>query len=222
MSIRFSVRSSSAFIAGAVVALVLGTGTAYATNGGVFRLGKPNSATATTTLTNTHGTALSLSSAAGQPPLRVNRSTKVPSLNADQLDGVDSVKFARVTTVGSIAGGGFVDDGGTPQTDDDAVVAVAVCPPGSQVVGGGGADFTNDGTLFYSEPDTSSDGDAWVVVSSTADVTAANAANVEAYARCWNPRADVGSNLRTTQSQHSVSPAGRRAIEKAAAKDDQR
>ena len=98
-----SIRSSSAFIAGAIVALVLGTGTAYAANGGIFRLGRSNSATATTTLTNTQGTALKLSSKAGQPSLRVNRSTKVPSLNSDLLDGVDSGSFARVTTVGSIA-----------------------------------------------------------------------------------------------------------------------
>ena len=214
-----SIRASSAFVAGAIVALVLGTGTAYAANGGIFRLGRSNSATATTTLTNTHGTALKLSSKAGQPSLRVNRSTKVPSLNSDLLDGVDSGRFARVTTVGSTFGTGFVDDNETPDPADDAVIAVAVCPAGSQVVGGGGSDFTDDGTLYYSAPDA---GDAWLVVSSTAGLNATNAANVEAYARCWNPRADVGSNLRTTQSQHSVSPAGRRAIEKAAAKDDRR
>ena len=214
-----SIRASSAFVAGAIVALVLGTGTAYAANGGIFRLGRSNSATATTTLTNTHGTALKLSSKAGQPSLRVNRSTKVPSLNSDLLDGVDSGRFARVTTVGSTFGTGFVDDNETPDPADDAVIAFAVCPPSSQVVGGGGSDFTDDGTLYYSAPDA---GDAWLVVSSTAGLNATNAANVEAYARCWNPRADVGSNLRTTQSQHSVSPAGRRAIEKAAAKDDRR
>ena len=212
-----SIRASSAFVAGAIVALVLGTGTAYAANGGIFRLGRSNSATATTTLTNTHGTALKLSSKAGQPSLRVNRSTKVPSLNSDLLDGVDSGTFARVTTVGSTFGTGFVDDNETSDPADDAVIAVAVCPAGSQVVGGGGSDFTDDGTLYYSAPDA---GDAWLVVSSTANLTATNAANVEAYARCWNPRTDVGSNLRTTQSQHSLSPTGRRAIEKAAAKDE--
>lgn len=225
MSTRFSVRPSSAFIAGAVVALVLGTGTAYAANGGIFRLGKSNSATATTTLTNTRGTALQLNSKAGRPSLRVNRSTKVPSLNADLLDGIDSGSFARVTKVGSISDTGFVDDGGTPaDTSDDAVVAVAVCPTGSQVVGGGGADFTDDGIMFYSEPDGD---DAWVVVSSTAGLTDANAANVEAYARCWNPRANVASDTGATegqaqtqaQTQHSLSSAARRAISKAAAKN---
>jgi hypothetical protein len=211
-----SIRASSAFVAGAVAALVLGTGTAYAANGGIFRLGRSNSATATTTLTNSHGTALKLSSRAGQPSLRVNRTAKVPSLNSDLLDGVDSGKLARVTTVGSVSGTGFVDDNETPDPADDAVIAFAVCPPGSQVVGGGGGDFTDDGTLYYSAPDA---GDAWLVVSTTAGLDATNAANVEAYARCWNPRADVASNLRTSQPQHPVSPTGRRAIDRAAAKN---
>ena len=103
-------------------------------------------------MTNTQGTALKLSSKAGQPSLRVNRSTKVPSLNSDLLDGVDSGSFARVTTVGSIAGTGFVDDGGTPDPADDAVIAVAVCPAGSQVVGGGGSDFTDDGVCTTAPP----------------------------------------------------------------------
>jgi hypothetical protein len=93
-----------------------------------------------------------------------------------------------------------------------------VCPKDSQVVGGGGGDFTDDGTLFYSAPDG---GDAWLVVSSTATLTDANAANVEAYARCWNQHADVASNMLKAQAtaQHTVSPVGRRAIEKAAAKN---
>jgi hypothetical protein len=211
-----SVRSSSAFIAGAVVVLVLGTGTAFAANGGVFRLGRANSATRTTTLTDNHGTALKLNSKVGQPSLRVNRSAKVPLLNSDLLDGTDSSSFARVTKVGSVAGAGFVDDGGTPDPSDDAVIAVAVCPTGSQVVGGGGSDFTDDGVMYYSAPDGD---DAWLVVSDTADVSDANAANVSAYARCWNPRADVASNLGRTQAHHTLSAAGRRAVAKAAVKN---
>ena len=211
-----SIRATSAFVAGAIVALVLGTGTAYAANGGVFRLGRSNSATAATKLTNNHGTALTLNSKAGEPSLRVNRTAKVPFLNSDLLDGVDSGSFARVTTVGSVFGTGFVDDGGTADPSDDAVIAVAVCPAGSQVVGGGGGDFTDDGDLYYSAPD---EGDAWLVVSSTAGLNDTNAANVEAYARCWNPRADVPSNMRATQAKHALSPAGRQAIKRAAAKN---
>jgi len=211
-----SIRSSSAFIAGAVVALVLGTGTAYAANGGTFRLGRSNSATVPTTLTNPYGTALQLNSKAGQPSLRVNRTTKVPNLNSDLVDGVDSSGFARVTTLGSFYGTGFVDDNNTPDPADDAAVAVAVCPAGSQVMGGGGGDFTDDGVLTYSAPDGS---DAWVVVSSTAGLTPANAGKVEAYARCWNPHSNVTGNMRLSPAKHSLSAAGRRAVEKAAAKN---
>jgi hypothetical protein len=73
-----------------------GTGTAYAANGGTFRLGKSNSATATTKLTNTKGTALKVISKAGTPPISVgSNSTKVPYFNADKLDGISSAGFVR-------------------------------------------------------------------------------------------------------------------------------
>ena len=71
-----------------------GTGTAYAANGGTFRLGQSNSATATTKLTNTKGTALKVISKAGTPPINVgSNSTKVSYFNADKLDGKDSTAF---------------------------------------------------------------------------------------------------------------------------------
>jgi len=76
-----------------------GTGTAYAANGGTFRLGQSNSATATTKLTNTKGTALKVISKAGTPPISVgSNSTKVPYLNADKLDGKDSSQFQTKIT----------------------------------------------------------------------------------------------------------------------------
>jgi hypothetical protein len=80
------------FVLGVLVAG--GTGTAYAANGGTFRLGQSNSATATTKLTNTKGTALKVVSKAGTPPISVgSNSTKVPYFNADKLDGKDSTQF---------------------------------------------------------------------------------------------------------------------------------
>ena len=80
------------FVLGVLVAG--GTGTAYAANGGTFRLGQSNSATATTKLTNTKGTALKIVSKAGTPPISVgSNSTKVPYFNADKLDGKDSTQF---------------------------------------------------------------------------------------------------------------------------------
>ncbi|MCX6418580.1 MAG: hypothetical protein NTU50_03930 [Actinobacteria bacterium] len=76
-----------------------GTGTAYAANGGTFRLGQSNSATATTKLTNTKGTALKVISKAGTPPINVGtNSTKVPYFNADKLDGKDSSQFQTKIT----------------------------------------------------------------------------------------------------------------------------
>ena len=85
------------FLLGVLVAG--GTGTAYAANGGTFRLGKSNSATTTTKLTNTKGTALKIISKAGTPPISVgSNSTKVPYLNADKLDGKDSSQFQTKIT----------------------------------------------------------------------------------------------------------------------------
>jgi hypothetical protein len=86
----------------AYVALLMATGgTAVAATGGNFILGKSNSASTVSTLTNSEGTALSLRSPAGQPPLRVNRAVRVPSLNADLLDGRDSTGFLRLGTTNS-------------------------------------------------------------------------------------------------------------------------
>ena len=68
-------------------------GVTYAATGGTFLLGNANSATTVTKLTNSKGTALSLVSKKGTPPLTVSNSTKVARLNADLLDG---------TSVGSL------------------------------------------------------------------------------------------------------------------------
>ena len=209
-------RSTTTFAMGAIVALVLGTGTAYAATGGKLIIGRANSASTTTTLSNAYGTALTLNSKVGHAPFKVNRTTKVSYLNSDLLDGLDSTHFARVTTVGSMYGTGFVDTNQTAETTDDAVIALAVCPAGSQVVGGGGSDFTEDGVLFYSAPDGA---DAWLVVSSTAGIDDTNAENVEAYARCWNPRGNVASNMRVAPAKHEISDRGLRAIQKAAARN---
>jgi hypothetical protein len=83
-------------------------GTTYAATGGNFLLGKPNSASSTTSLTapvagkglqvtNTStgagATGLGLSVASGHTPFTVNSGTKVTNLNADKLDGLDSTSF---------------------------------------------------------------------------------------------------------------------------------
>lgn len=88
--------------------IVLG-GVGYAATGDNLILGKSNSAGSTTSLsapvsgkkalqvtnanTGTGSTALGLNVASGHPPFTVNSGTKVSSLNADKLDGLDSTSF---------------------------------------------------------------------------------------------------------------------------------
>ena len=69
------------------------SGTAYAATGGDFILGKANTATVVTSLTNNKGTALSLSASSAAPPLKVSNRVQVPSLNASELDGDTSSAF---------------------------------------------------------------------------------------------------------------------------------
>lgn len=181
---------------GAVMALVIGSGTAFAATGGTFILGKSNAATATTKLTNTRGTALALASKAGTPSLKINSSTKVTNLNADRLDNLDSSAFAlaggQTNTVSAHGLALDLDQNGTA----DTIVAVAGCPTGSRLTGGGGDDYTN-GSLYVNSP---LDKSSWAVFS-TADVTTQNPADVTAYAVCYNPRGAVpGGNFRVAGS----------------------
>jgi hypothetical protein len=98
----------------AVVALFVALGgVGSAANGDKLTLGQSNSATSQTSLsapvpggkafqvtnsdsTNGASTALGLKVAAGHPPFTVNSSTKVTSLNADSLDGLDSTGFWKL------------------------------------------------------------------------------------------------------------------------------
>jgi len=94
---KISLSKASPVLWFALGALVVGgTGTAYAANGGTFRIGQSNTATATTKLTNTKGTALKIISKASSPPISVgSNSTKVPYFNADKLDGLSSAALQR-------------------------------------------------------------------------------------------------------------------------------
>ena len=97
--------SHSTVVAYLALFVALG-GTAFAATGGNFILGKSISASSTTGLsagvgggpafkvTNTGaGTAANFTAPSGQPPLKVSNAVKVPSLNADLLDGKDSTTF---------------------------------------------------------------------------------------------------------------------------------
>lgn len=95
------------------------TGTAAAATGGTFLLGRGNSATTQTSLSNSGGGAvLSLSGRPGQVPLAVGAGAgKATNLNADKLDGLDSSQLVRqgvavdATTLGGTPATGFAQAG---------------------------------------------------------------------------------------------------------------
>lgn len=188
---------------GAVMALVVGSGTAYAATGGKFILGKSNAAGTTTTLTNKKGTALALNSRAGTPSLKVSNSTRIPSLNADLVDGLDGSRLALVAgqanTVSEV--GTAIDTSDPADGIPDVIAAFATCPAGTRLTGGGGDDYTSDGVMFVNSP---IDRSTWMVAS-TADVNTNPADNVMAYAQCYNPRGAIqGGNFRTAPAQPSA------------------
>jgi hypothetical protein len=81
-------------------------GTAVAATGGTFVLGRANSATTPTSLTNGgSGPVLALSTRTGQVPLAVSAvAGKATNLNADKLDGLDSSQIQRRTNVACPSG----------------------------------------------------------------------------------------------------------------------
>src|SRR4051812_21992416 len=98
-------------IATMVAALLGAASMAFAGNGDPWILGQLNSATAITRLAGGGGvdgpmlavtnndsgsddTAVDLNVQSGEPPMTVNSQTKVPNLNADKLDGMNSTAFA--------------------------------------------------------------------------------------------------------------------------------
>jgi hypothetical protein len=195
---------TTAFAAGAVFAIVVGGGTAVAATGGTFILGRSNTAGAVTTLSNANGSALSLNSKLGTASLRVNRTTKVPNLNADLLDGLDSAALAR--TAGRT---GQLDFTGELQDNDgnglnDTIAAFADCPVGTQMTGGGGADQTATGLMFVNAPNG---GESWVVVVAIDENTKESPLDVTASVVCYNPRGAVpGAGLTATSPNRELSP----------------
>jgi hypothetical protein len=94
----FSHRPSAAIVISLIALFFAMGGTAVAATGGSFILGKSNTAAAVSSLTNTKGTALRLSSTSTTPPLKVSNSVQVPKLNVSMLGGVPA--------------GGYVHGGG--------------------------------------------------------------------------------------------------------------
>jgi hypothetical protein len=189
-----NISRKGAFAAGVVVTLVLGSGTAVAANGKPVLLGRSNSSTTPTTVTNTKGSALALKSKTTVPPLTVNSSKKVTRLNADLLDGLSSASFLRAngkavdadkldgvnSTAFALAGGQV----GTIATYG-YITATAFCPAGTKLTGGGGLSVGGD--MGMSAPD-SEYYDAWTVIGN---------GDVYALAQCWNPRGKVAGAMST-------------------------
>jgi len=73
---------------------IAGAGIAAAANGGSLILGHSNTATATTTLRDSHGTPLSLVGKGSAPPLKVSSSKQVNHLNASLLGGESAAQLA--------------------------------------------------------------------------------------------------------------------------------
>ena len=110
----------------AYLALIVALGgTAQAVTTGVFSLGKSNSETKPTTISNTSsghalnlaakaGTPLSLSAPAGTAPLAVSNSVQIPKLNASLLGGLSAAAFQARLNSSCTTGIASVDATGTP------------------------------------------------------------------------------------------------------------
>lgn len=194
----------ASFAAGAIAALVLGSGTAVAATGGKLILGRANSATSTTTITNSNGTPLALNAKSGTAPLKVNSKKAVANLNADLLDGRSASAFASVNgqtgTIEATGQGVDKDGNGFPEV----IVANAACPAGTVRTGGGGADLTKTGLMFVSIADQ---GSSWTVAVATDNATAEDPTQVTASAVCYNPVGAVAGNTtaRATSSGSTMS-----------------
>lgn len=70
--------------------LLGGFGIADAATGGAFILGRGNSEAATSALSSSRGTPLSLSAPKGKAPLAVNRNVEVRNLNAEYVGGLSA------------------------------------------------------------------------------------------------------------------------------------
>lgn len=122
--------ASVAFGLALVVALVLGVTTVAlaAVPGDPFKLGRINAVNAMTQLVGTTdfvmlkvdnngtGSALGLEVEPGEPPMRVNSAKKVPNLNADKLDGLESARLAGTGDSAYRGGSSVCGFGGAPFT----------------------------------------------------------------------------------------------------------
>jgi hypothetical protein len=193
-------RNAAWFGSGILSLLLIGGGTAVAAADHALLVGQPNAADATTSLSNSAGTALALTSKAGSPPLRVSGRTKVANLNADFLDGLSAGDLA-------LSGGRTGVVVGS-ENDADGYVNTARCPSGTIATGGGGyASGTRD-YLYYSGPDFNAGGalipNSWFAVADGDTV---------AWVVCYNPRGAV-AGATTTRPTMSARGAVSASVQK--------
>jgi hypothetical protein len=148
-----------------ILAFIVLGGMSYAATGSNFILGKSNSASSTTSLsapisgkkalqlTNTStaagATALGLNVGSGHPPFTVNSGTKVASLNADKLDGLDSTGFLPSSNVKSLR---FIPGGCVNATDPGCSASFTL----GGLSLGASCFVTNGGTVAHLELDNTS------------------------------------------------------------------
>jgi hypothetical protein len=155
------ISTAAALATGALVAVVLTPGSAVAASAKSVLLGRINSTTATTSLSNSNGTPLALSAGKGQAPLKVNSSRTVTNLSADRLDGLSSGSFLRSTgksvdadKLDGLNSTSFARTSGKTGVVLAADVNQAAhCPSGTVLTGGGGISLSAY-QLAYTGPDS--------------------------------------------------------------------
>lgn len=185
-----TILAASAIVAVGCIAIPTG---AYAANGGSWLLGRSNSESATTTVTNSSGTPLSLKAKSGYAPLAVNSSKTVTNLSADKVDGISSGSFARSTAKSGVVLHAGYDD-----------YAGAKCPTGTIATGGGGYDIYGY-ELGYSGPDW--DVTTGAIIPNSWLTLDVNWEPMVSFANCVNVMGGAVSGAVTNSSQFPA-PAG--------------
>jgi hypothetical protein len=156
-----------------MLAIVVGVAsTAFAANGDPLKLGQGNVATKITALggalgvngpmlklvnknAGTDDTALRLEVDPGEAPMSVNSSTRVDSLNADQLDGQDSSQFVPTSTNSFVRNNLYRAEsalGLGTQLGDGTFTLSASCDPGDVMLSGGPANISPTTDMVESFP----------------------------------------------------------------------
>jgi hypothetical protein len=160
--------AAAALIAGSV-SLIMATGSASAASDKPVLLGKTNTASTQTKVTNTKGPAMVFTSSKTTPPFAIGEKNKhtVKYLSADMLDGKSSGAFAAAaSSTGTVINTGL---------------APATCPSGTKLTGGGVASVFGD-PVIYSGPGFDTNGN--FVANSWQGLSSGDPAGVYSLATC--------------------------------------